>query len=289
MQPPRWSHHDSPALNPLSDIGRRATIAAEPLRPIEPGSMHSAPIPYLPARIHDGDPNSKRQQLPGVQELLSPSVRTGARSPFSGSWAPINPPPTWQNRSHSTSNGPGQHPLHTPYRPLQSPSHGPRLDMFPPETQRPASMHPSLDNDASRRPSLPVMALRKPPLSSPVTHEHPHLLSQAPDFLSSPSYHPVANSGVNMRDHLPEQRSNSIRPGKTNAAGGIFSLQVVGQRDIPGEGLCYVFKDGSTCPTIIDGESVNPLWGTTKAGKARKRLAQACLYVYHDSALLARS
>ncbi|KAJ4377378.1 hypothetical protein N0V83_000203 [Neocucurbitaria cava] len=35
--------------------------------------------------------------------------------------------------------------------------------------------------------------------------------------------------------------------------------------------------DGTYCRAIIDGEPVNPSWGITKAGKPRKRLAQACL------------
>jgi hypothetical protein len=51
----------------------------------------------------------------------------------------------------------------------------------------------------------------------------------------------------------------------------------LGQKQIPGEGLCYVYEDGSYCRTVIDGERVNPAWGITKAGKPRKRLAQACL------------
>lgn len=51
----------------------------------------------------------------------------------------------------------------------------------------------------------------------------------------------------------------------------------VGQREVPGEGLCYIYEDGSYCRVVIDGEPVNPSWGITKAGKPRKRLAQACL------------
>jgi hypothetical protein len=57
----------------------------------------------------------------------------------------------------------------------------------------------------------------------------------------------------------------------------IRSSRCVGQREIPGEGLCYVYEDGTFCRVIIDGEAVNPSWGITKAGKPRKRLAQACL------------
>ncbi|KAF1847922.1 uncharacterized protein K460DRAFT_278672 [Cucurbitaria berberidis CBS 394.84] len=57
----------------------------------------------------------------------------------------------------------------------------------------------------------------------------------------------------------------------------IRSSQCIGQREMPGEGLCYVYEDGTYCRAIIDGEPVNPSWGITKAGKPRKRLAQACL------------
>ncbi|KAF1996410.1 hypothetical protein P154DRAFT_547920 [Amniculicola lignicola CBS 123094] len=57
----------------------------------------------------------------------------------------------------------------------------------------------------------------------------------------------------------------------------IRASRCVGQREIPGEGLCYVYDDGTYCRAIIDGEPVNPSWGITKAGKPRKRLAQACL------------
>ncbi|MCJ1354081.1 MAG: hypothetical protein MMC33_004068 [Icmadophila ericetorum] len=54
-------------------------------------------------------------------------------------------------------------------------------------------------------------------------------------------------------------------------------LQVVGEENVPGEGPCYVYADGSRLRKIIDGEAVNAQWGVTKAGKPRKRLAIACL------------
>lgn len=57
----------------------------------------------------------------------------------------------------------------------------------------------------------------------------------------------------------------------------VRASRCVGQRDVPGEGICYVYEDGTYCRAIIDGEPVNPSWGITKAGKPRKRLAQACL------------
>ena len=51
----------------------------------------------------------------------------------------------------------------------------------------------------------------------------------------------------------------------------------IGERMFPGEGLCYVYDDGSHVRKIIDGEAVNAQWGVTKAGKPRKRLAIACI------------
>jgi hypothetical protein len=39
----------------------------------------------------------------------------------------------------------------------------------------------------------------------------------------------------------------------------------------------YDYKDDSQYPMLLNGEVVNPLWGISKAGRARKRLPQACL------------
>lgn len=56
-----------------------------------------------------------------------------------------------------------------------------------------------------------------------------------------------------------------------------FLPRFVRQAEVPGEGLCYFYDDGTHCKTVIDGEQVNAHWGVTKAGKPRKRLAIACL------------
>lgn len=79
-------------------------------------------------------------------------------------------------------------------------------------------------------------------------------------------------------EQMLERQPRSGLTCKATALGGIFITRVVEQRYVPSDGLCYVFDDGSTCPTVIDGRLVNPIWGTTKVGKARKRVAQACLY-----------
>lgn len=56
-----------------------------------------------------------------------------------------------------------------------------------------------------------------------------------------------------------------------------FLPRFVGEKEVPGEGMCYFYDDGTYCKTIIDDEPVTPHWGVTKAGKPRKRLAIACI------------
>ena len=56
-----------------------------------------------------------------------------------------------------------------------------------------------------------------------------------------------------------------------------FLPRFVRAAELPGEGMCYFYDDGSHCKTVIDGEAVNAHWGVTKAGKPRKRLAIACV------------
>ncbi|KKP02600.1 hypothetical protein THAR02_05288 [Trichoderma harzianum] len=56
-----------------------------------------------------------------------------------------------------------------------------------------------------------------------------------------------------------------------------FLPRFIRAAEVPGEGMCYFYDDGSHCKSVIDGEMVNAHWGVTKAGKPRKRLAIACI------------
>ncbi|QYT04574.1 hypothetical protein H0G86_011476 [Trichoderma simmonsii] len=56
-----------------------------------------------------------------------------------------------------------------------------------------------------------------------------------------------------------------------------FLPRFIRAAEVPGEGMCYFYDDGSHCKAVIDGEAVNAHWGVTKAGKPRKRLAIACI------------
>ncbi|KAF2858570.1 hypothetical protein K470DRAFT_300778 [Piedraia hortae CBS 480.64] len=67
-------------------------------------------------------------------------------------------------------------------------------------------------------------------------------------------------------------------PSRPNEIGGPESSgKYLGVREFPGEGTFHVYESGYRMPTHIDGETVNPAWGLTKANKPRKRLALACL------------
>lgn len=56
-----------------------------------------------------------------------------------------------------------------------------------------------------------------------------------------------------------------------------FLPRFVRQADVPGEGMCFFYDDGTHCKAFVDGEPVNAHLGVTKFGKPRKRLATACV------------
>ncbi|KAI8933176.1 hypothetical protein NX059_009814 [Plenodomus lindquistii] len=109
--------------------------------------------------------------------------------------------------------------------------------------------------------------------------QSPHHESLAKDYrlpLSAPeTLGPFASHST--RDELGDPNRLVRRRLDGSSSAPVRASRCVGQRDIPGEGVCYVYEDGTYCRAVIDGEPVNPSWGITKAGKPRKRLAQACL------------
>ncbi|KAJ0168149.1 putative transcriptional regulatory protein [Colletotrichum tanaceti] len=103
------------------------------------------------------------------------------------------------------------------------------------------------------------------------------------------------DAGTSYRDHRPSSGSSLMQASaqaSTSSSEGIPSKDGLGPKiwtgthflprfvraaEVPGEGMCYFYDDGSHCKTVIDGEAVNAHWGVTKAGKPRKRLAIACV------------
>lgn len=97
-----------------------------------------------------------------------------------------------------------------------------------------------------------------------------HDTHQAPPL--TPMYPPTPASTV-----AGEQITTKDGLGPKIWTGTQFLPRFVKQAEVPGEGMCYFYDDGTHCKTVIDGEIVNAHWGVTKAGKPRKRLAIACI------------
>lgn len=252
---------------------------AEPPRPVEPTNIQSAPPPpQLSTASFDSDRGTPRQTLPGLAELLSPTTRTEARSPFGRGWtAAPAPPPAWPDcRPRVASSFPA--PPQTVRLPQPSPIR--HAYVPPPFPERQSDVHPSDSFHVQTTNPHPGSVLSAP-APAPVNQrlDVPPPLNNR--FVATHRAGPLTTTscqiGPPMVNGHGMERRQSVSQSRTAATTASHSLQCVGQREIPGEGLVYIYQDGSTCPTIIDGEPVNPLWGTTKAGKARKRLAQACL------------
>lgn len=276
-EPSRWPYSRQEGSYGMSDPNRLPTI--EPLRPVEPTSAHHVSRPFLPARVTEGDPGQQRQQLPSVQELLTPSARPETRSSFS-SWSSVNSSSThWPDTTtrHASTSQLSQ-PSPASYVPLQPPVHPSHSIGAPAEMYRSPARQPSFAAVGAPRPSLPIPSLAPNEVADARLREQMRRASQYGDPFSASLMPPGFGSfSETYHDRNLERRPSLANLGRPSISATPYGSQCVGQRSIPGEGLCYVFKDGSTCPTVIDGEPVNPLWGTTKAGKARKRLAQACL------------
>lgn len=93
---------------------------------------------------------------------------------------------------------------------------------------------------------------------------------------------PPQQQAVSYHHQIPTSSTGETIPTKDGLGpkiwtGTHFLPRFVRAAELPGEGMCYFYDDGSHCKTTIDGEVVNAHWGVTKAGKPRKRLAIACI------------
>ncbi|KAI4851804.1 hypothetical protein E4T44_01909 [Aureobasidium sp. EXF-8845] len=275
------AYDDKSSSYPLPGHHRSSMVRPETLRPTEP-SMEYAARSYLPAQFVDS--NQPRQRLPGLQELLNPPLRTSLSSYSSKHPSDKNAQPKWSDGLAPSANV-QLSPVSRPSR-IGSISFNPT----PPPLHRLALNVHQVDPFSQHTPHVSLGAGPLLPAPSP-----PHCLRNNSDYrnLRVPDKLSQSTQGVDTVGPSQSQVASSYHEDVTQgdiarhlkATHGMrdalpasnYSLQYVGQRHIKGEGRCFVFEDGSTCPTMIDGELVNPLWGTTKAGKARKRLAQACL------------
>lgn len=242
----------------------------EPRSSREPmGSLYQLPPPRAPIPLRFGTdpflrqhtpterPNSgtgrrwddtgpRKEQLPSVSQLLTPVSLSSASSPY--------------------DRRPGR------------------------DTQAAYSVHHNDHSLASSAPSAPIFERPTyqqprslPPIvNTPVRNREDELRSH-PETYGTLSDQPLHHDRLPHLDATPPDKepASDLRPSTavTENRPQAPSVQphVVDERYIEGEGLCYVYADSSYCPKNIDGVPVNANWGITKAGKPRKRLAQACL------------
>ncbi|KAI0416834.1 hypothetical protein F5X98DRAFT_175068 [Xylaria grammica] len=301
ISPPMSSHEPSGTLDMSPgkslSIGRgQRELYHEPTRQQLP-SLSSLFAPHQHVRPLNSPMSDRPSPLYGNQ---SPSDRPSSASnkperPYSSSSSyfpnispTLNQPrPVYEPRLTTerpvlpsvSQSFPG--PLSPPIREYDHAHHAPRKDVGAsgkwahpnfPETRRPEYVY-------SARPSTPVFRptgdhhVPLPSLGQSLGYEanHPSRVdsqSQSGRLSRSPtSPGSVSSEGLLVKDGL----------GPKIWTGTHFLPRFVRRAEVPGEGLCYFYDDGTHCKTVIDGEPVNAHWGVTKAGKPRKRLAIACL------------
>jgi len=255
--------------------------------------------------------NPPREQLPPLSSIFGSSSHQSrpGQSPFSERHSPVFPAVSPLDSLHSGSVKQQDRALEAPHfkRPSASrhysygsnPEQIERLGIHPPPRPRSFVSRPESPRSAGRH-GLPDIV--RPHLSSTVrstthtdsfsrdtsssfltqTESRPHLSSthrSEPDSRSYREAHlPVTPTYPSLSTSaLPEDKTAKDGLGPKIWTGTQFLPRFVRQADVPGEGVCYFYDDGTHCKTVIDGEIVNAHWGVTKAGKPRKRLAIACI------------
>ncbi|OAR01308.1 hypothetical protein LLEC1_03945 [Akanthomyces lecanii] len=219
--------------------------------------------------------NSQRQQLPSLSSLFGPP----------SSMRPLASLPS------RPAHYPGHSPLDRPRTLVAGTQNS--SSYFPP-----LAAQPRVAYDASSHGIAGAFAASRDPAfgESRSQTEGESLWSQ--QDAGRPEYMPGTQSTT--RRHLPDSRDVTMEYKKeptsssshtATATGSLASKDSLGPKiwtgthflprflraaEVPGEGMCYFYDDGTHCKTIIDGEYVNAHWGVTKAGKPRKRLAIAC-------------
>ncbi|KAF2491982.1 hypothetical protein BU16DRAFT_574125 [Lophium mytilinum] len=233
-------------------------------------------IPALHERAETplpSDDHSSGQKLPSLRSLLQPQLLDSkppvSSSPLEGRKLP-QPSRVYDSASPTLKRRYGN----DYFSPLRSGGEAgstrapPVLHtplQYPTAPNSSACLTPSFQRHSRQNLSDPVQTIPRPS-SAASGFYNPHG-SVTPLSIPAPTIESFDVASVqSKRRHDPSSLRAPTR-----------STQCVGQREIPGEGLCYVYEDGSFCRVVIDGEPVNPSWGITKAGKPRKRLAQACL------------
>ena len=242
--------------------------------PRTPGNLQFGTDPFLRQRQpgenaegkeqQPGTPASQPQhqrneQLPSVRHLLTP-VTAGTNSP----------PTSYHQPYGATAPGLDHREYAYPFRQHDS-AQIPQISPIPGQDRA------SLKGRSESFPQPQTGTL--PPLSQVAMHsprDMKHHTATRSDPSSSTFPHGPLPHGAVYHEHPPSVGDISS-PESASRSKGQSLQHVIDERYIEGEGVCYVYADGTHVPKLIDGIPVNANWGVTKAGKPRKRLAQACL------------
>ncbi|KFY58218.1 hypothetical protein V496_06220 [Pseudogymnoascus sp. VKM F-4515 (FW-2607)] len=275
-----------PEISPRTTNGERlpplSSLFSSTQAPLPARSPYSNPSPTF----KPGSPESAVRkasanhldQLPWDPSYRRPRSEPSGQYPFQQSPHSVSsdrlPPPPRSVLDHRKPESPGYDAV-SEYREAQ---YG---------RSSASSVRFSPGSEASYRGYFPPMPKDA---SSPYGHPRdqkasPHIQLHEPDmrhsYAGSPQSHTMRNPY-----HQPPSNALSLSSGPTSPkdtlgpkiwTGTHFLPRFVRQAEVPGEGICYFYDDGTHCKTVIDGEPVNAHWGVTKAGKPRKRLAIACI------------
>ncbi|KAL4742122.1 hypothetical protein BDV11DRAFT_37469 [Aspergillus similis] len=205
------------------------------------------------------------EQLPSVSQLLTPTAQL-SRSP-----SPYNPSAFG---IYLAPNEPGDSPQRLHYNETSAHPTQARLSIY--ERSR-AHLDVANPPQSNNLPPISLISTHAPGRDTPTYLSHNLNLLHPPHLPSFHGYNEEPNSRNSVTTPSPSTTDLGQRGASGKSAKPQVRLHVVDERFIEGEGLCYIYADGSHCPKIIDGMPVNANWGITKAGKPRKRLAQACL------------
>ncbi|KAH8805951.1 fungal-specific transcription factor domain-containing protein [Xylogone sp. PMI_703] len=278
----------APALQQNNHSTSPYSEGPSPVYPSPSQDSRSPHAAYGPAERHLDTAQFRRPSVPAYSwSPRSEHVeRPGYQAPPRA--APLETrqeSPRYDTHYHASEKA--NQPQSSPSR-WSAPSEQPRNDYFPPR-------------DTSSSFTRPTTSEQYRPVTQQPSHRPEHESQPRIIFCDPPSNSPAGNSNVNTSSANNNTNSNNnalpatsdypptpaVAPtdpvmtkdglGPKIWTGTHFLPRFVRQAEVPGEGLCYFYDDGSHCKTVIDGEVVNAHWGVTKAGKPRKRLAIACI------------
>ncbi|RFU25833.1 hypothetical protein B7463_g10501, partial [Scytalidium lignicola] len=245
-----------PADHPLDTAQFRRPSVPQPAYSWSPRAEHierpSYPAPPRPA------PSEPRQESPRYEAYYHAPEKVNQQQSSPTRWSASSEPPRTDHFPSRDTSSSFTRPTSEHYRPVtqqsQRPEPEPRIIFCDVPSNGSAGINNNNNNNNNSTSS-----------NNDSNNNNNNLPLAASNYPPTPAS--VPTDPVMTKDGL----------GPKIWTGTQFLPRFVRQAEVPGEGLCYFYDDGSHCKTVIDGEVVNAHWGVTKAGKPRKRLAIACI------------